>query len=220
MTVTRKAVLLGVALLLGTTAWAQEFPRNEVALTYSLAYYVPSTSIVKASNQFLNGGGGAYVFNFNSFLGFRADLQGYGSFTTVFTVPVVNPNPQGLTGTFKASGNLFTYLFGPQIKIHTHGLQPFGALLVGGAHSNLYGTAFHDCGVTFVCTSGQAPSGNAFAFDIGGGVDIPLGHHFEVRPVEFDYLMTDFQNRFTGGVQNNWRYLAGVNLTLGSGGSK
>ena len=47
-----------------------------------------------------------------------------------------------------------------------------------------------------------------------------MGHHFEVRPVEFDYLMTDFQNRFTGGVQSNWRYLAGVNLTLGAGGSQ
>jgi hypothetical protein len=207
-------------LLLGTTAWAQEFPRNEVAANYSLAYYVPSTGFAKVSNQFLNGGGGAYVFNFNPYLGFKADLQGYGSFTGVFTVPLtVNPLSTS-TGTFKASGNLFTFVFGPQIKIHTHGLQPFAHLLVGGAHSNLYATAFHDCSEADLCTSGKAPSDTAFAFDLGGGVDIPFHRHFQIRPAEFDYLLTDFQNQFNKGVQNNWRYMAGLNFTFGGGSSK
>ena len=37
------------------------FPRNEIAVDYSYAYYLPSTGYSKATNQSLNGGGGAYV---------------------------------------------------------------------------------------------------------------------------------------------------------------
>jgi hypothetical protein len=144
MLATRKAILFVVTLLLGTTAWAQEYPRNEVAVDYSYAYYVPSTGYSKATNQSLNGGGGAYVFNFSPYLGFKVDLQGYGSFTNNFTIPVSTNFPQG--GLANVQGNLFTYLFGPQVKFRTHFMQPYGNLLVGAAHSNLYGNAYKDCG--------------------------------------------------------------------------
>ncbi len=35
-------------------------------------------------------------------------------------------------------GNVFTYMFGPQIKKHSGKLQPFGQALFGAAHSNVY----------------------------------------------------------------------------------
>jgi hypothetical protein len=42
----------------------------------------------------------------------------------------------------KFQGNLFTYLFGPQVKLRAHKFEPFASLLFGGAHTNVYGNAF------------------------------------------------------------------------------
>ena len=212
MSVKGKTVLFMVTLLMGVTAWAQEFPQHELAAGYSYAYYVPSTSYSKATNQSLNGGGLAYVFNFAPRLGFKTDLQGYESFTNGFTIPVSTNFPAG--GQLNVHGDLFTYLFGPQLKLRTHFMQPFGSLLAGGAHSNLYGNAYKQCDVTVDCSFHRAPSGNAFAFAIGGGVDIPVGRHVQIRPVTFDYLLTNFSNPFNHGIQSNWRYAAGLNFTF------
>ena len=218
MSVRGKTVLFIVMLLMGTAAWAQEFPRHEIAGDYTYAYYVPSTSYGKATNQSLNGGGIAYVFNFAPRIGFKVDLQGYESSTNRFTVPLTTNFPLG--GQVNVYGNLFTYLFGPQLKLRTHFMQPFGSLLVGGAHSNVYGNAYKQCGITLVCSFHTAPSGDAFAFVIGGGVDIPVGHHLQIRPASFDYLLTNFSNPFNHGAQSNWRYTAGLNVTFGTGMGK
>src|SRR5258708_25988578 len=37
----------------------------------------------------------------------------------------------------------YTTLFRSQIKVRAHRFQPYGHLLFGGAHSNVYGNAFH-----------------------------------------------------------------------------
>jgi len=88
----------------------------------------------------LNGGGGTLVFNVNKYLGLKADLQGYGSTTSHF---VITPRPVFPAGAVaNVQGNLFTYLFGPQIKVRTPKVQPFFHLLFGGAHSNVYANAF------------------------------------------------------------------------------
>jgi len=62
----------------------------------------------------------------------------------------------------------------------------------------------------------KAPSSNAFAMAFGGGVDIPVGHAVSIRPAEIDYLLTNFSNRFNNSNQNNFRYSAGINFSLGS----
>jgi len=213
-----KTVLFMATLLMGVTAWAQEFPQHEIAVGYSYAYYVPSTSYSKATNQSLNGGGLAYVFNFGPHLGFKIDLQDYESFTNKFVIPVTANFPLG--GLVNVHGDLFTYLFGPQLKLRTHFMQPLGDLLVGGAHSNLYSNAYKQCDVAVSCSFHRAPSGDAFAFGLGAGVDIPLGHHVQIRPAKFDYLLTDFSNPFNHGAQSNWRYSAGANFTFGMVTSK
>jgi hypothetical protein len=166
----------------------------------------------------LNGGGGAFVLNVNQWLGLKADLQGYGSSTTHFAFAPSPTFPAGVTG--NAQGNLFTYLFGPQIKIHSPKIQPFVHLLFGGAYSNVYANAF-----SAVCRPGlgacafsKAPSNNTFAMAFGGGIDIPIGHAVSIRPVGVDYLYTNFNNRFNNSNQNNFRYSAGINFNLGSGG--
>jgi hypothetical protein len=87
-------------------------------------------------------------------------------------------------------------LFGLQIKIRTPKFQPFVHLLLGGAHSNVYGNAYKNvCLTAGACSFSKAPSGNAFALAFGGGVDIPLSKTISIRPVEVDYLLTDFTNQ-------------------------
>ncbi len=209
-----KSVSFGAMLLLGLAAWAQEFPRVEVGADYSYARYAPSASYSKGHS--LNGGGGSAVFNIDSFLGIKMDLQGYGSNLTGFNIAPNSTFPFGLQG--NVQGNLFTYLFGPQVKIRTHGFQPFAQLLFGGAHSNVYGNAFRTLCQPIVgaCGLSGAPASNSFAMEFGGGVDIPINKTISFRPAEIDYLLTRFSNPLSGtNNQNNFRYSVGVLFTFG-----
>jgi hypothetical protein len=113
---------------------------------------------------------------------------------------------------------LFTYLFGPQLKVRAHHFQPYAHLLFGGAHSNVYGNAYQTIcqHIAGGCTISKSPAADAFAMDFGGGIDIPVAKHFTIRPAEFDYLLTRFTNPFTGtNNQNNFRYSAGVVFSFG-----
>jgi len=209
-----KILAVGAIFLLGVAAWAQEYPKYEVGFNYSYARYAPSASYSKGHS--LNGGGGSAVFNINDALGIRADLQGYTSNTTGFNIPANPTFPAGLNG--RVQGNLFTYLFGPQVKLRAHKAQPFVSLLFGGAHTNVYGNAFTQlcqpvaggCGIT------KAPTAEAFAMSFGGGVDIPIGRRISFRPAEVNYLLTRFSNPLTKtNNQNNFRYSLGINFNFG-----
>lgn len=208
-------VLSGIGLLLAGTAVAQDYPRLEVPVDYSYLRWNPAHGNVLNSRS-LNGGGGGFVYNFTSYLGIRADLQGYGSTTNTFTIPAVNPlgSTPPPTTLVKTSGNLFTYTFGPVIKIRTPRVQPFFEALFGGAHSNVYANLFHAEGQL-----GAAPSGNAFVMVIGGGLDIKLSHMISFRPAEVNYLLTRFGNQsvvLPNGPfnQNSFRYAAGLDFTF------
>jgi hypothetical protein len=205
--------VLGTILLLGAVAWGQEFPRAEVGFDYSYARYAPSAPYSKGHS--LNGGGGSLVFNINEYIGIKMDLQGYGSNHTAFNIAPNSTFPSGVQG--DVQGNLFTYLFGPQIKVRAHGVQPFFDLLFGGAHSNVYTDAFKTfCApVLGACSFSSKPASDAFAMAVGGGVDIPINHIVTFRPAEIDYLLTRFSNPFTGtNNQNNLRYQVGLVFNL------
>jgi hypothetical protein len=209
-----RTILLGVGvMLLGLVAWAQEFPRVEVAGDYSYARFIPASGSLNGHS--LNGGGGALDVNINEWFGIKMDLQGYSSNTTTFNFPASTLFPAGAHGS--VSGDLFTYLFGPQIKIRAHGFHPFVQVLMGGAHSNVYGNAFKTIcqPLAGACAARGSPAGDAFAMAVGGGVDIPIGHRISLRPGEFDYLLTNFTNQFANNVQNNFRYSAGLVFNLG-----
>jgi len=206
----KATVLFGLGLLLGGAAFAQEYPRIEVPADYSYVWFNPAHGILRSHS--LNGGGGGFVYNFTQYLGIKADLQGYGSMSTQLFVPSSPLLPSG--GFIRANGNLFTYTFGPVVKIRTPRLQPFGEALFGGAHDNIYPSLYHAGG--FI---GAAPSSNAFAMVIGGGLDIKLSNRVSFRPVEVDYLLTRFGGNsvlFPGGPfnQNSFRYAGGVDFTF------
>ena len=211
-----KAIVFGAIFLVGLTAWTQEFPKVEAGADYSYLRFAPSGPYTKGHS--LNGGGGSLTYNWNEYLGLKMDLQGYTSSITGFNIPATSTFPNGLTG--NVQGNMFTYLFGPQLKVRTHKIQPFGHLLFGGAHTNVYGNAFKTLCQPIVggCTVTKAPTAEAFAMDFGGGVDIPINKTISFRPAQIDYLLTRFNNQFTKtSNQSNFRYSVGVVFTLGNG---
>ena len=193
-------LVLGFTLFIGTVAFAQDDHKIEATGDYSYFRLNPGLPSVWNS-QNLNGGGGQGALYFKPWLALAADLQGYGSFTQC---PKRSSEFIGC-----ASGNLFTYTFGPQIKYRAGKLEPFAEVLLGGAHSNFYANACNKN--TGECGS-RSPSNNAFALAIGGGVDIAVSEHFGIRLVDADYELTRFGNNFTGGnnSQSNFRFQTGV----------
>ena len=197
----RKMILLaGIVMMVGATAWAQGSPKVEIAVDYSYIHFVPAKT---SGSVNLNGGGGQITYNFNRYLGIKADFQGYGSTNHNFTVI----NSLGQPATINAQANMFTYLFGPQIKAHGK-IEPFGEALFGAAHSNTYVNLFKS---GFFAGS-TAPANNGFAMALGGGIDIKVSHSVAIRPGEFDYVLTRFGNPISNNNnnQNNFRYNAGV----------
>ena len=137
--------IAAVLLVLSVSAIAQEIPKIELAGGYSYMNVNPNISQITSQN--FNGGGGAAVFNLTPLLGIKADFMGY-AFGTGWTKKLIN---QGFPVTGSASGNLFTYMFGPQIKKHSGKYQFFGEGLFGAAHSNGYGSILR-------CVSGNDPT--------------------------------------------------------------
>jgi len=204
----KNVLILGIVLLFGTTAFAQDDHKIEITGNYSYIHANPQNNSVIPTFS-LNGGGGSGAFYFSKYIGIVAEFEGYGSYTHNITINNPTYCPDGGC-TFSAQGNLFTYNVGPIVKFRTSHVEPFVEALFGGAHSNFYGNLYKDCNGCSVASS--SPSNNAFDFIIGGGIDIPITPKIAIRPVELDYLLTRFGNAFTAGNNNqsNFRYQAGV----------
>jgi len=210
----RSVIVLGIVLLFGTVAFAQDYAKVEVPLYYSFMRFNPENSNI-VSGFSMNGGGGGVTVYVNHFLGITGEFNGYASTTKTFHFPATanSPCPAGCTVT--GSGDMFTYNVGPVLKYRTEHWEPFVEALFGGAHSNTYNNLFHDLCVSQsgVCApTAHTPSNNAWDFVIGGGLDIPLSKNFSIRPAQFDFVLTRFGNGFTGGNNNqsNFRYNGGV----------
>ncbi len=124
-----------VALALTTSAFAQRF---EVFGDYTYFRYNPT--ITGLNSRALNGGGGGAQLNFAKIFGLKADFQGYMSTQTVVDVTAPIPTSKGTipVGTYKSNATMFTYLFGPVVRIPGKHIRPFGELLFGGTQTNLY----------------------------------------------------------------------------------
>jgi opacity protein-like surface antigen len=199
----KKLLLLASVLLLGITAWAQDVPTVEIPLGFSMINVHPNLAPITSFNVF--GGGGQVDFNFGSVFGIKADFMGYTQGSGLRN----QLREHGFAA--QANGNLFTYMFGPQVKKHTGMFQPFGEALFGAAHTNAYATILTDEG-RILQGSGN---NNAFAMALGGGLDLAVSKHIALRPVEVDYLLTRFGARNYHANQNNFRYLGGLDFMFG-----
>jgi hypothetical protein len=184
---------------------APDYPKFEVPIGFSFVNVHPNQALLTSFNVF--GGGGGFVYNVTPLIGIKADFMGY----TQGTGQKVSENGQVVGN---VSGNLFTYLFGPQIKKHSGKIQPFGEALFGAAHTNLDANL---CKLVGDCASGTG-NNNGFAMEFGGGLDVPITKSIEFRPAEVDYLYTHFGSNQIAGAsasQNNFKYVVGVNFTFG-----
>jgi hypothetical protein len=213
----RKAMLLGILLLYGSSVYAQDFQKVEVFGEYSYLRFNPALSYLK--NRSFNGGGGGIQYNFSQYFGIKAEFMGYGStnFTIpagTYNIPKVSPNPIVINAPITTQGNMFTYQFGPVIRFPVSRVTPFGELLFGGANTNAYGKQVKAICNNSVCTPAAiSVSGtqHPFAMVFGGGLDVKVSDRFSIRPVELDWVLTRFTNPLTStNNQNSFRYSAGA----------
>ncbi len=92
------------------------------------------------------------------------------------------------------SGTAVTYLFGPRISGRSDKVDPFFHVLFGGARVSAVGESDH-----------------AFAFAIGGGLDIKASNSVAIRVAQIDYL----GSRFGGETQSNFRFSVGIVFRIG-----
>jgi Outer membrane protein beta-barrel domain len=206
----RNTILLAATLLSGTVAFAQEeTQRVEVFGEYSYLRFNPT--LPHLNNRSFNGGGGGATFNITRYLGIKGELMGYGStsFTTTVGAPIVTPRGTVPAGTFNSQGNMFTYLFGPVVKLPLSRITPFGELLFGGSNSNGYANLSKSIiagGGTINASGTQHP----FTMAFGGGLDVHINHNFSIRPIELDWVLSRYTNPLTStNNQNSFRYTAG-----------
>ena len=139
----------------------------------------PPSPVTQHAN--LNGWNVSGTYKMAGLLGLTADFGGhYGT----------------LNG---GATHLNTFLFGPQLSFPGR-ISPFVHGLFGGAHES----------VGAFSTAVFFPPGpqTAFAFAIGGGIDVKAAPFVSLRLIQLDYLHT----RLYGGTQNQPRLSAGVVL--------
>jgi opacity protein-like surface antigen len=126
--------------------------------------------------QNFNGFNGAVTGYFNENLGITADFS--GAFKTESGV----------------SAKVYTYTFGPTIRVPMDKATPFVHALFGG------GRISADESGTNLFTS------NGFVYALGGGLDVNASKNVAIRIGQFDYL----GSRFEGTTFKNFRYSAGI----------
>lgn len=210
----RHAILIGATLLAKPGFSQEEASKVDLYGEYSLLRFNPTLTGLQSRN--FNGGGGGATFFFGNHFGIKGDLMGYASTTWTVTFPsqlVITPH--GATaivpaGKYSASGDMFTYQFGPVIRMPWHAATLFGETLFGGSNTNGYGNlerAINAGGGTLSVSGTQHP----FSMSVGGGLDVKVSDHVAIRLAELDYFLTRYTNPFTStNNQNNFRYLAGM----------
>jgi outer membrane immunogenic protein len=215
----RTVVLVSTMMAFTAPIFAQDTARWEIFGDYSYLQFNPS--VTGLQSRAFNGGGGGVQYNFAKYFGIKADFQGYGStsWTKTVTAPVV-VTPHGVVetipaGTFTSNGNMFTYLFGPTVGLHTSKFYVYGEVLFGGSNSNGYGNlerAINLGGGTLAVSGTQHP----YTMAVGGGLDWNVSKHFAIRLADLDYMLTRYTNPLTQtNNQNNFRYVGGVVIKLG-----
>ncbi len=171
----------------------EKAPRAELALGYSYLY---SNAPPGGCGCFsLNGGNATFAWMVKP-----AHFALVGDVAVAHAGNIDSNGDSRTLSTFTVGGR---YLPRPRRSA----LQPFGQILVGVAHAS-----------RSLVQGGIADTGNpsaAFAANVGGGIDLRAAHHFSIRLVEANYLVTTFDNGVNDR-QNILRISAGIVFRFGS----
>ena len=102
---------------------------------------------------------------------------------------------------YTAQARRYDLLFGPRYNFRLGKINPFVEGLAGFEHLRVM---FGDGGPNARATD------TAFAMALGGGVDVHVSHHFDIRAIQADYVPTFFNSSH----QNSFRVGAGVKVKL------
>jgi len=198
-------VVGAVAFCTIASAQAQDNPQPKVEVFGGYAFLHPGVSEAGTNlnlESMPGGWGAAATFNIARHFGLTADFGGH--YHTFSLNDVLGPVP--LAG---VNAHVGTIMFGPHIEARTSHFTLFGEGLFG-LHRVAAANVF-----------GFQPD-NAFGLAVGGGVDLHVARHFDLRLAQVDYVHSDH----TFGTQqlvspplgvdfNSIRYRAGVNILLG-----
>ncbi len=179
---TRMCALIAAAVVLGRAAVAQT---GSVAAGVQFDYGY--ANLVQGCNCFNLYGGAAQVqFGLAPHLFLLGDV-------TVARQSALTPDGYALTESTYMGGVRYSPL------ASRRRLQPFGDVLLGLAHAG---------GSLAPSRTGYGNS-NTFGLQLGGGVQMRLGRHVQLVPVQAEYLLTTFPNGGTNQ-QNQLRLSAGL----------
>ena len=214
--------VIATSLCFTFVAGATDVPKTEVFLGYSFVRLNSNRDIIPSRDA--NGGSGQFVYNFSKGFGVAFDA---GAVTN------------GSIRQTNVDTTVAHFVVGPRYKFNQHSkFQPYAQALFGGAYATSSAQIVAVPVVNplvavnpLISVNGDAVSARlvgsrrSFAMLIGGGLDWKVSKHMQVRPLAFDYFMTQTQPESvitglprTGQTtdRNNWRYSAGVNFTFGA----
>jgi len=199
----RACMVTGVLTLFAVRAVAEdETPLTEVSLQYQMLGVNSSRSIPSFT---ATGGTSSFQVNFIDHLAAVAEI---------------GAEHNGNIHHTQLDNTWWTYLFGPRFTItkRSSRIAPSIECLLGGVNvaGSIKSPLLPDTPGARI-TGGQS----AFAMAVGGTLDIRVNHHFTLRPIEADYLLTRLQSKtLLDGLesfsQNNFRYGAGIVFSFGS----
>jgi hypothetical protein len=178
----RKLVCLAVAVLtFSFMAMAQDTPKAEVFGGYQYTRFNPGGGLDGIN---ANGWAGSLSGNFNNWFSVKGD------FTGAYSGDLLGSG---------ISGNMHTFMFGPEVNYRMDKGKAFFHALFGGAH-----------------ISGGGASDTAFAMKFGGGADYNLNDKLAWRVFEANYQPTHFDFGTGDNWQQHFTVSTGIVFRLGS----
>lgn len=171
----RVSVLLLVVPFFSCFAMTQSSDQSQgpsrVELFGGYTYINPDFSLVSGTG--VSGWNASANFKVHRSIGLVADVSGFYPRYTYGRY----------SGYTKASGNTYTFLFGPQISIHLRRFTPFGRFFVGVSHVSQQTIANY--------TFNEFKSNTALSLATGGGLDYSVARHIAIRGA-VDWLYAKF----------------------------
>lgn len=189
-------VAIAVLFALGAQATAQDQPAPKWEIFGGYSFFYPGADVhgvlplglVPVSSRLESnprGIGFSATYNFNRWFGFTLDTSTHwGS------------GEGGISGKLDDAG-LTNLSFGPKITFRSRHVSPFFEALVGD--HRLMPEAFHHI--------------NKFGLMLGGGLDINLSRHFDLRLIRADYVMSSY--RYGPAITTPGTDIRGVRLQTG-----
>ncbi len=185
----------GLLLCLSPIAAAQDDPRWQFAAGGSYAHVDVSPPLADISNI----AGRGYFISVEEYR--NRWFGGVAQFSDYYRQPLIDLTPFGFTGVKeKIRTHFLTLQLGPEVR------QRFGQVTVFGRGTLGFARRIFKDPLS-ITNSDE----NAFAFGVGGGVDVKVYRNLAVRIGPAEYLQT----RFSADTQSNWQVSAGLVFRFG-----